>query len=189
MGNQLTLFPSPNSITICYYQKSLVWISRYATSFSVQWVYWINETLCAIWYHFYNLKKTWKTPMEESYFELLKLTLLHGCFSRFLNCANGTKSQRASQIHIVGLWKHIELKIANEKRPYVLRYLPISWWKNNYCSMQVEYFSPRFLGKCDQVHSFLRIWLHFLKIFFSKNFVYAQCTMMNRMMINIMVKV
>ena len=26
---------------------------------------------------------------------LLKVTLLHQCFSRFLNCANGTKSRKA----------------------------------------------------------------------------------------------
>ena len=44
---------------------------------------------CAIWYHLYNLKK----PAT-----LLKLTLLHGCFSRFLNCTNGTKSRNASHI-------------------------------------------------------------------------------------------
>ena len=29
---------------------------------------------------------------------LLKLTLLHGCFSRFLNCTNGTKSRNAPHI-------------------------------------------------------------------------------------------
>ena len=29
---------------------------------------------------------------------LLKLTLLHGCFSRFLNCTIGTKSLNASHI-------------------------------------------------------------------------------------------
>ena len=29
---------------------------------------------------------------------LLKLTLLHGCFSRFLNCTNGTKARNASHI-------------------------------------------------------------------------------------------
>ena len=29
---------------------------------------------------------------------LLKLTLFHGCFSRFLNCANGTKSRNAPNI-------------------------------------------------------------------------------------------
>ena len=31
-------------------------------------------------------------------FSLLKITLLHGCFSRFLNCTNGTKLRRASHI-------------------------------------------------------------------------------------------
>ena len=29
---------------------------------------------------------------------LLKLTLLHGCFSRFLHCTNGTKSRNALQL-------------------------------------------------------------------------------------------
>ena len=29
---------------------------------------------------------------------LLKVTLLHGCFSRYLNCTNGTKSRKASHI-------------------------------------------------------------------------------------------
>ena len=35
-------------------------------------------------------------PMEECY--LVKVTLLKGCFSRFLNCKNGAKSCNASQI-------------------------------------------------------------------------------------------
>ena len=43
--------------------------------------------------------------MEKYYFSkiadekpatLLKVTLLHGCFSRFLNCTNGTKSCKTS---------------------------------------------------------------------------------------------
>ena len=29
----------------------------------------------------------------------LKVTPLHGCFSRFLNCTNGTKFRKASQIY------------------------------------------------------------------------------------------
>ena len=29
---------------------------------------------------------------------LLKLTLFHGCFSRFLNCTNGTKSRNAPHL-------------------------------------------------------------------------------------------
>ena len=48
-----------------------------------------------------NLKK-WKMHMEEWYCcrlkpaTLLKVTLIHGNFSRFLNCANDTKSRKAS---------------------------------------------------------------------------------------------
>ena len=30
---------------------------------------------------------------------LLKVKLLHGCFSRFLNCTNGTKSRKKSQTY------------------------------------------------------------------------------------------
>ena len=59
---------------------------------------------CAIWYHVYNLKNvknihggvlllvTW-----------LKLTLLHGCFSHFLNCTNGTKLRKASHT-VLDFW-------------------------------------------------------------------------------------
>ena len=31
---------------------------------------------------------------------LLKLTLLHGCFSRLLNCTNGTKLRNAPQMFV-----------------------------------------------------------------------------------------
>ena len=48
--------------------------------------------LCATWHHFYNLKNV-KTPIEE-----LEVTLLHGCFSRFSSCTNGTKLRKASHI-------------------------------------------------------------------------------------------
>ena len=56
---------------------------------------------CAIWYHLYNFKSVKNThggvlllvPVT-----LLKVTLLHGCFSRFLNCTNGTKSRNASRM-------------------------------------------------------------------------------------------
>ena len=61
---------------------------------------WVNTTsnrsyvmFCAIWYHLYNLKNV-KTPMVECYFypaTLLKVTLFHVCFSRFLHCTNDTK--------------------------------------------------------------------------------------------------
>ena len=61
---------------------------------------------CAIWYHLYNLKNVKNThgrvlllvklqAKSPQRYSLLKVTLLHGCFSPFLNCANGTKSRNA----------------------------------------------------------------------------------------------
>ena len=58
--------------------------------------------LCTIWYHLYNFKKCEKHPWRSVTFSkvagLLKVTLLHRCFSCFLNCTNGTKSRRASHL-------------------------------------------------------------------------------------------
>ena len=64
--------------------------------------------ICAIWYHLYNLKSVKNThggvlllvklQAKSLQLYLLKVTLLHGCFSRFLNLTNGTKSRNASQI-------------------------------------------------------------------------------------------
>ena len=50
---------------------------------------------------FVKFKKREKHPWSVNFSKvagfkprsLLKLTLLHGCFSRFLNCTNGTKSR------------------------------------------------------------------------------------------------
>ena len=45
-------------------------------------------------------------PMKECYFKksctttLLKVSLLHGCFSRFLNCTNCTKSRKVVHINL-----------------------------------------------------------------------------------------
>ena len=56
--------------------------------------------LCAIWYYLYNSKREkhlWRsvtfTPAT-----LLKVSLLRGSISRFLNCANGTKSSEACHL-------------------------------------------------------------------------------------------
>ena len=58
----------------------------------------------AIWCHLYNLKNVKNTDggvlllvkLHAKPAALLKVTLLHGCFSGFLNCANGTKPRKAS---------------------------------------------------------------------------------------------
>ena len=48
-------------------------------------------TLCVIWYPLYNLKNVKKTRPSVTFNKV-------GCFSRFLNCTNGTKSRKTSQI-------------------------------------------------------------------------------------------
>ena len=41
--------------------------------------------------------------LEAEACNFTKVTLLHGCFSHFLNCANSTKSHKASHIFVSGL--------------------------------------------------------------------------------------
>ena len=65
----------------------------------------VYETPCAIWCHLYNLKTMTNIHERVLLFvkfrlkpaTLLKVTILHGYFSRFLNCTNDTKSCKASQ--------------------------------------------------------------------------------------------
>ena len=45
------------------------------------------------------LKSVKNTHGKAFYLVKLKITLLHGCFSRFLNLTNGTKLRKASHIH------------------------------------------------------------------------------------------
>ena len=45
---------------------------------------------CTIWYHLHNFKNV--KSIYGGVLPLVKVTLLHGCFSHFLNCTNGTKS-------------------------------------------------------------------------------------------------
>ena len=50
-------------------------------------------------------KHSWKsaTFSKVAAATLLKVPLLHGCFSRFLNCTNGTKSRNVSHLLILSL--------------------------------------------------------------------------------------
>ena len=40
----------------------------------------------------------WRSVTFSKVAGLLKVTLLHGCFSRLLNCVNGTKSRHAPHV-------------------------------------------------------------------------------------------
>ena len=67
---------------------------------------------CAIWYDLNNLKNVKSTHGRVLLLlklqKALKVTLLHGCISRFLNCTNATKSRKASQILTIGLGTFIQ---------------------------------------------------------------------------------
>ena len=97
----------PLSTTL--FSKKLIKFSKHATTDSICRLQSRTKYLmrCAIWYNLYNFKKNIKNThggvlilvkLQAKPATLRKLTLLHGCFSRFLNCTNGTKSRNASHI-------------------------------------------------------------------------------------------
>ena len=45
----------------------------------------------------------------------------------------------------------------------------------NWCVCCWHYTKKNFFGKCDQIHSFLRIWSHLLKKSLMGNFIFVQC--------------
>ena len=82
------------------------------SSFNLQYIYerwlfslcYICDVLRDLVCHLHNLKKREKHPWDSVTFSkkpanLLNVKLLHGCFSSFLNCTNGTKSRNASHKH------------------------------------------------------------------------------------------
>ena len=59
---------------------------------------------CAIFYHLYNSTNVKNTRGGVILFvasNFAKSNAVHGCFSRFLNCTNGTKSQNASHLYLM----------------------------------------------------------------------------------------
>ena len=60
-----------------------------------------------VWYDLYNSENVKNTHGGV----LLLVTLLHGCFSRFLNCTNGTKPRNASHIMNENAFHFIYLKL------------------------------------------------------------------------------
>ena len=62
---------------------------------------WLSGTICGTLRDlvpFVQFKKREKHPWRSKPATLLKLTLLRGCFSNFLNFTNGTKSCNASHM-------------------------------------------------------------------------------------------
>ena len=63
---------------------------------------------------------------------LLKATLLHGCFSRFLNCTNGSKLRKASHIILKKNFKNRTIKCTAQKTSifgvFLVRIVPHPDW-------------------------------------------------------------
>ena len=122
---------------------------------------------CAIWYHLYNLKKV-KNTHGGILILVLKLTLLHGCFSRFLNCANDTKSRNAPHMEYLplkaGLLKQVlrpgATLIKTVKQPYGVCCLTGHIFKVGWCEQYEDYVKkqslqlrlPKFLGRVLSLH-------------------------------------
>ena len=92
----------------------------------------------AIWYHLYNLKNVESThggvlilvKLQASPCNLLKLTILHGCFSRFLNFTNDTKSCNAP--HLPTLWSIEALEMHVEDFSTYNHFIIFNFlWMNN----------------------------------------------------------
>ena len=78
----------------------------------------------AIWYHLYNLKKREIHPRSCVDFSKvsgvsLQVSLLHGCFSRFLSCTNGTKLRKASHTDRVIRITNLDERIKSKTIPLV----------------------------------------------------------------------
>ena len=66
--------------------------------------YAMNVMCCAIWYRLNNLKSMKNTYGGVLLLTKLKIKLLRRCFSHFLNCTNGTKSNNVSHIKVETIW-------------------------------------------------------------------------------------
>ena len=53
---------------------------------------------CTILYHLYNLKNVKNTHGGALFVAKLQVSGCHGCYLRFLDCTDGTKSRNASHL-------------------------------------------------------------------------------------------
>ena len=115
-------------------------------------------------FHYFvsNKKTCWKPQQNISSFvvrcmiwlkpaTLLKLTLLHGCFSRFLICTNNTKSRNASRMfpsyknhsksQVTGFWCYGSVVLLFSSSSKVFS------WSNNILESKSEIFWKKITAK------------------------------------------
>ena len=98
--------------------------------------------LCAIWYHLCNLQNERNTHGGVFLLEpaaLLKMTLLCGCFSRFLNCTNDTKSCPASHMLVLtSSWLHLRSSVNSVELSAFMQMHCSSKATYNFVSLMIE---------------------------------------------------
>ena len=106
--------------------------------------------LCAIWYHLHNLKNVKNTHggvlllVQLQAFKpatLLKVTLLHECFSRVLNCTNGTKLRQRTTYYHYYLVLCIRFCAS-----FIIWYHPVNSCLLKYRAINSKYLITRILG-------------------------------------------
>ena len=155
--------------------------------------------LCAIWYPLYSFKNVKNThggvlllvKQQAKSCNFTKSINIRGCFLRFLNCKNGTKSRKASHIikdyfprfcKATGNDKdcksfHQNLSIQSWSGSFIMKTSVIGTIDNfvskcGICTAQKMKFSIKnFFPKCNQIRRNLRIWSHLLQKF--SNFIFC----------------
>ena len=104
---------------------------------------------------------------------LLKVTLLHGCFSRFLNCTNGTYSRQHHKLFISLRLLNVNIKLKNFNTRSTLWVTSLKRRKASSCWVVYvkeigldnfyRYFYHKNVEKCFQLsfRSFFSIWVFF----------------------------
>ena len=109
---------------------------------------------------FAQFKKCEKHPWRSescrlSPVTLLKVALLHGCFSSFLNCANSTKSRKASDTVEVGSW------LLDFRHFYHTHHFEFPWFSKKYdwrqMNRQLIHNQSTNLSRINSVWSTLRL--------------------------------
>ena len=113
---------------------------------------------------------------------LWNLTSYSPCWSNFEHEAHQIDSTlRKNMAKTYGLMWWLQLTLAQYVNLTYPRYSKVVldiFWKSYVCpiyvtAQKIKFSFKDFFSKCDQIHSFLRIWLHLLKKSLMENFLFC----------------
>ena len=89
-------------------------------------------------------------------------------YTKMLDCFMILFSQLYFQQHLVYETVKCEVKTCSDMSDH-------THLKQIHTAQKIKFFIKDFLCKCDQIHSFLRIWSNLLKKSLMENFIVVQC--------------